>query len=137
MAGALGLRLAGPRVYGGVTVEDAFMGEGRRNAGVRDIRRALRLYRAACALQMIVYALLAWRSSREPEETVEVEMGGEMGGELVERRLDILLVGKPRARRRRTRRAAIALRPVREKPVHIDAAHPAISRHRAIRRGHR
>jgi adenosylcobinamide-phosphate synthase len=59
MAGALGLRLAGPRVYGGVTVEDAFMGEGRRNAGVRDIRRALRLYRAACALQMIVYALLA------------------------------------------------------------------------------
>jgi adenosylcobinamide-phosphate synthase len=59
MAGALGLRLAGPRVYGGVTVEDAFMGEGRRNAGVRDIRRGLRLYRAACALQMIVYALLA------------------------------------------------------------------------------
>ena len=31
----------------------------RRHAGVRDIRRALRLYRAACALQMIVYALLA------------------------------------------------------------------------------
>ncbi len=59
MAGALGLKLAGPRVYGGVTVEDAFMGDGRRSATERDIRRALRLYRTACALQIIVYALLA------------------------------------------------------------------------------
>src|SRR5262249_11296525 len=37
MAGALGLSLAGPRVYGGVRVEDAFMGDGRRDAGVEDI----------------------------------------------------------------------------------------------------
>lgn len=50
-AGALGLRLAGPRAYGGVVVDDAFMGEGRREAGAADIRRALRLYRAACAVQ--------------------------------------------------------------------------------------
>ena len=48
MAGALGLSLAGPRVYGGVPVEDAFMGDGRRDATAADIRRALRLYRVAC-----------------------------------------------------------------------------------------
>jgi adenosylcobinamide-phosphate synthase len=60
MAGALGLKLAGPRVYGGVTVEDAYMGEGRREATPLDIRRALGLYRTACALQMIGYALIAW-----------------------------------------------------------------------------
>jgi adenosylcobinamide-phosphate synthase len=59
MAGALGLKLAGPRVYDGVTVEDAFMGNGRRSATERDIRRALRLYRAACAIQIAVYAIFA------------------------------------------------------------------------------
>jgi adenosylcobinamide-phosphate synthase len=59
MAGALGLKLAGPRVYDGVTVEDAYMGEGRREATAVDIRQALALYRIACALQMIAYALLA------------------------------------------------------------------------------
>ncbi|MGX9964865.1 adenosylcobinamide-phosphate synthase CbiB [Roseomonas sp. F4] len=50
MAGALGLALAGPRQYGGVLVEDAFMGDGRRNATAADIRAALRLYRTADAL---------------------------------------------------------------------------------------
>ncbi|MFI5014124.1 MAG: adenosylcobinamide-phosphate synthase CbiB [Hyphomicrobiales bacterium] len=60
MAGALALKLAGPRIYDGVTVDDAYMGEGRREAAAPDIRRALRLYRVACALQMIAYALLAW-----------------------------------------------------------------------------
>lgn len=55
-AGALDLRLAGPRVYGGETVEDAFMGEGRRDATAADIRRALKLYRAACAVQWVVLA---------------------------------------------------------------------------------
>lgn len=51
MAGALGLALAGPRSYGGVLVDDVFMGEGgRREANATDIRRALRLYRIADAL---------------------------------------------------------------------------------------
>ncbi|GJD42800.1 Cobalamin biosynthesis protein CobD [Methylobacterium cerastii] len=50
MAGALGLRLAGPRVYAGVAVEDAWMGDGRAAATAEDIARALRLYRTACAL---------------------------------------------------------------------------------------
>ncbi len=50
MAGALGLRLAGPRTYGATRVEDAWMGDGRAEAGPADIERALRLYRRACGL---------------------------------------------------------------------------------------
>ena len=56
MAGALGLKLAGPRVYGDTLVDDAFMGEGRREAGAADIRRALRLYRASCVIQALALA---------------------------------------------------------------------------------
>jgi adenosylcobinamide-phosphate synthase len=59
MAGALGLALAGPRVYGGVRVEDAMMGDGRRAADAADIRRALALYRAADALLLALLALSA------------------------------------------------------------------------------
>ena len=40
MAAVLGLRLAGPRVYGGRVVEDAWMGDGRAAAGPGDIDRA-------------------------------------------------------------------------------------------------
>lgn len=50
MAGALGLRLAGPRVYGAIRVEDSWMGDGRAEATAADIRRALALYRRACLL---------------------------------------------------------------------------------------
>ena len=56
MAGALGLSLAGPRFYAGIRIEDAFMGDGRREAEAKDIRRALALYRCADA---ILLALLA------------------------------------------------------------------------------
>ena len=56
MAGALGLRLGGRRIYDGLTIEDAFMGDGRRDATVSDIRRALSLYRRALALQWIALA---------------------------------------------------------------------------------
>lgn len=59
MAGALGLRLAGPRTYDGVVVVDHWMGDGRADAGPRDIRRALRLFRTACLIQAGVVALLA------------------------------------------------------------------------------
>jgi adenosylcobinamide-phosphate synthase len=59
MAGALGLALAGPRVYGGVVVEDALMGEGRREATVADIRRALTLYRRADAILLALLAILS------------------------------------------------------------------------------
>ena len=59
MAGALGLSLAGPRAYGGVLVDDAFMGDGRREASVADIRRALILYRRADAILLTLLASLA------------------------------------------------------------------------------
>lgn len=60
MAGALGLALAGPRTYGGVMVDDAFMGEGgRREATSADIRRALSLYRMADALLIVLFAILS------------------------------------------------------------------------------
>lgn len=59
MAGALGLALAGPRVYGGVRVEDAVMGDGRRDATAADIRAALRLYRRADAMLIALVAVVA------------------------------------------------------------------------------
>ena len=59
MAGALGIRLAGPRVYAGVRVEDRWMGEGRAELTAADIRTALGLYRAACGVQIAAVALLA------------------------------------------------------------------------------
>jgi len=58
-AGALGLALAGPRVYGGVAVEDAVMGDGRRAANAADIRAALALYRRADALLIALVGILA------------------------------------------------------------------------------
>jgi len=59
MAGALGLALAGPRAYGGVTVEDALMGDGRREASATDIRKALALYRKADGILIGGIALVA------------------------------------------------------------------------------
>jgi adenosylcobinamide-phosphate synthase len=59
IAGALGLALAGPRVYGGVTVEDALMGRGLREASAADIRAALALYRRADALLIGLAGILA------------------------------------------------------------------------------
>jgi adenosylcobinamide-phosphate synthase len=59
MAGALGLRLAGPRIYGTTRVEDGWMGDGRAQATPADLDRALALYRRACAVQLVaVMALL-------------------------------------------------------------------------------
>ncbi len=59
MAGALGLKLAGPRVYGRTLVDDAFMGVGKREADAADIRRALRLYRGACTIEAVALAAVA------------------------------------------------------------------------------
>ncbi|RUX01013.1 cobalamin biosynthesis protein [Mesorhizobium sp. M8A.F.Ca.ET.059.01.1.1] len=60
MAGALGLALAGPRSYGGVVVDDVFMGEdGRRDVDSGDIRRALQLYRVADYLLIGLFGLIA------------------------------------------------------------------------------
>ena len=64
MAGGLGLRLAGPRTYGGVLVKDAWMGGGRDALTASDIRRALRLSARAWMLGMgVVLALSSHRSA--------------------------------------------------------------------------
>jgi adenosylcobinamide-phosphate synthase len=59
MAGALEIQLSGPRVYGGVPVDERWVGEGRRDLGAADIRQALTLYRVACGLQIAVLAAIA------------------------------------------------------------------------------
>ncbi|MBZ6077259.1 adenosylcobinamide-phosphate synthase CbiB [Microvirga puerhi] len=58
MAGALSLRLAGPRTYDGLVIEDHWMGEGTSDATQKDIRRALTIYKIACVLQGSLLALL-------------------------------------------------------------------------------
>ena len=64
MAGALGLRLAGPRVYDGSLVDDDWVGDGRETANAKDIRAALRHYRVACAIQLACVAALAAAMAR-------------------------------------------------------------------------
>ncbi|MGV8996128.1 MAG: adenosylcobinamide-phosphate synthase CbiB [Parvibaculaceae bacterium] len=64
MAGALGLRLAGPRTYGTVQIEDVWMGNGRSEANAGDIRLALSLYRNACAIQFCAVIVLIFLIAR-------------------------------------------------------------------------
>ena len=59
VAGALGFKLSGPRVYGGEFVEEPYIGKGRGLLTATDIRRALGLYRAACAVQIAAFTLIA------------------------------------------------------------------------------
>ena len=59
LAGALGIRLAGPRRYHGVEVNDGWMGDGRADLTAADIRSALSLYRLATAVQFVAVAGLA------------------------------------------------------------------------------
>jgi adenosylcobinamide-phosphate synthase len=58
MAGALGLKLNGPRLYDGEVVDDPYMGDGRSDVTVADIRAALRLYRIACGTEIALLALI-------------------------------------------------------------------------------
>ncbi len=61
MAGALGLALAGPRIYASGRIEDAWMNEGGRNeTRTKDIARALRLFVIACWVEGLAVALLAF-----------------------------------------------------------------------------
>lgn len=66
MAGALGLALAGPRLYASGPVEDPFLNpEGRRNAEAADIDRALNILSRAAFLHAGLYglgAVLIWLS---------------------------------------------------------------------------
>ncbi len=59
VAGALGLRLAGPRAYHGVLEHEPWIGDGRAEATVADMERALRLVGAAWALLTLATALTA------------------------------------------------------------------------------
>lgn len=59
-AGALGLRLGGPRAYGGERTDDPWLGDGRADAGPGDIRRANTLCLAAMGvLALVLLAALA------------------------------------------------------------------------------
>jgi adenosylcobinamide-phosphate synthase len=58
MAGSLGLRLAGPRRYGGEVVDDAWMGDGRPDVTSADIQNALRLLVRACTAAAVPIAAL-------------------------------------------------------------------------------
>ncbi len=58
-AGALGLRLGGPRRYGGKEIADGWIGDGEEAATSADIFRALALYRRACLVHWAALALLA------------------------------------------------------------------------------
>lgn len=60
MAGVLGLRLAGPVAYDGVSHAKPWIGAGRADATARDIDRALALYVRACLLLWIVAGAVAW-----------------------------------------------------------------------------
>ena len=60
MAGALGLRLAGPIAYDGVMHVKPWIGDGRKNASAFDIRRALHLYILACLLLWLNAGAATW-----------------------------------------------------------------------------
>lgn len=69
MAGALDIRLGGPRSYGGRLVELAWMGTGRDELNVKDISRALTLYRRAllilsiAVLGALMASWIAWAAN--------------------------------------------------------------------------
>jgi adenosylcobinamide-phosphate synthase len=59
MAGALGIAIAGPRVYAEGAVNDPYLNAEGRTAAPDDIGRALRVFVAACVSQTTIYAALA------------------------------------------------------------------------------
>lgn len=58
MAGALGLKLGGPRDYHGATADEPWIGDGSGEVTAADIRRALKLYIIAWIIQILVLVLL-------------------------------------------------------------------------------
>lgn len=57
MAGALGLKLGGPRAYGGRSVDGVYLGLGQRVAKSSDVRNGLRLYSIALALMWLLLGI--------------------------------------------------------------------------------
>jgi adenosylcobinamide-phosphate synthase len=60
MAGALGLKLAGPISYNGMISDKPWIGSGARTASATEIRRALVLYRRACLCLWLIAGGIAW-----------------------------------------------------------------------------
>lgn len=60
MAAVLGLRLAGPVAYAGVTGDKPWIGRGRADATGDDVRRALGVYRRACLFGWLATGVVAW-----------------------------------------------------------------------------
>lgn len=58
MAGALHVRLGGPRAYGGNVVDGAWLGDAEEPVDRATIRRALKLYRRALVLQFLALAFV-------------------------------------------------------------------------------
>jgi adenosylcobinamide-phosphate synthase len=63
LAGALGIRLGGPRQKDGVTIDLAWMGDGREVLDTNDIRAGLRLYGRALSLLAALFVCAALVSS--------------------------------------------------------------------------
>lgn len=64
MAGALGIKLAGPRRYAEGLVDDPWLNADGRDATPADIRRALRILVAACGIQFAIFAILTLSLTR-------------------------------------------------------------------------
>ncbi len=60
MAGALGLRLAGPIAYDGVMHDKAWIGDGASDAGGNQIDRALAIYLRACLMLWLIAGGATW-----------------------------------------------------------------------------
>lgn len=60
MAGALGVRLAGPVSYDGVIHDKSWIGDGKTMAEAADLRRALDIYRRACLMLWVIAGGVAW-----------------------------------------------------------------------------
>jgi adenosylcobinamide-phosphate synthase len=60
MAGALGLKLAGPIAYDGVSLAKPYIGDGRADANAADLRAALGIYRRTCVLLLVIAGGIAW-----------------------------------------------------------------------------
>ena len=59
MAGALDVRLSGPRRYQGQTSDDAWLNPGQPDPTAEDLAKGLNIYRKACLLGMVFVALIA------------------------------------------------------------------------------
>ncbi|CAN5389422.1 adenosylcobinamide-phosphate synthase CbiB [soil metagenome] len=60
MAGALGVRLAGPIAYDGVAADKRWIGDGRSEATAQDMQHGLRITMRACLLLWIIAGVAPW-----------------------------------------------------------------------------